>query len=215
MDMSITSTRELAAHGPVIPVLVIDRLDDAVPLAQALVQGGVYMLEVTLRTPVALRAIEAMVRHVPQAIVGAGTLRDAADVHAACAAGAVFGVSPGYRQSVAATCRDRGLALLPGVATAGELMAAREDGHDFVKVFPAAAIGGPALLRAWAGPFPDVWFCPTGGLTAATAPDYLALPQVPVCGGSWLTPADAVAARDWGRIRALAEQAGRLRPAAR
>lgn len=213
MGVNLASPRELAAHGPVIPVLVIDRLADAVPMARALVEGGVRVLEVTLRTPVALQAIGAMVREVPQAIVGAGTLRDAAEVRAAHAAGAVFGVSPGYTRSVSQACREARLPLLPGVATAGELMAAREDGHDFVKVFPAAAIGGPALLRAWAGPFPEMWFCPTGGLTAATAPAYLALAQVPVCGGSWLTPADAVAAGDWARIRALAAQAHGLRGA--
>lgn len=206
-----TTTRSLAAHGPVIPVIVLERVDDAVPLARALLDGGVRVLEVTLRTPAALACIEAISRALPEAIVGAGTIRSAADARAARDAGAVFGVSPGYTAAVGAACRDVGLPLLPGVATAGEVMAAQADGIDFVKFFPAEAAGGVKLLKAWAGPFPDVAFCPTGGLTLANAPQYLALPNVPVCGGSWLTPADAVAAGDWPRIAALAREAASLR----
>ena len=204
-------TRELAAHGPVIPVIVLQRLEDAVPLAQALVAGGVRVLEVTLRTPVALAAIERIVREVPEALVGAGTVRSAADAQAAAAAGCRFAVSPGYTDSVGRACRALGLPLLPGVATAGEVMQAQEGGYDFLKFFPAGAAGGVPMLKALAGPFPDVLFCPTGGLTPANAPEYLALPSVPVCGGSWLTPADAVAAGDWARITALARAAGALR----
>lgn len=205
------NTLELASHGPVIPVIVIDRLEDAVPLARALVAGGVKVLEVTLRTPVALAAIEAMAREVPGAIVGAGTIRSAADARAARQAGAVFGVSPGYTAEVGAACRDVGLPLLPGVATASEVMAAQADGLSFLKFFPATAAGGIPMLKALAGPFPDVAFCPTGGITLQSAPEFLALPNVKVCGGSWLTPADAVKAGDWGRITRLAAEAAALR----
>jgi len=205
--------RELAAHGPVIPVIVLQRLEDAVPLARALVAGGVRVLEVTLRTPVALAAIERIVQEVPEALVGAGTVRSAADAQAAAAAGSRFAVSPGYTESVGHACRALGLPLLPGVASASEVMQAQDGGYGFLKFFPASAAGGVPMLKALAGPFPDVLFCPTGGLTPATAPEYLALPNVPVCGGSWLTPADAVAAGDWARITALARAAGRLRQA--
>ncbi|MEK8046484.1 bifunctional 4-hydroxy-2-oxoglutarate aldolase/2-dehydro-3-deoxy-phosphogluconate aldolase [Ideonella margarita] len=204
------NTLDLVTHGPVIPVIVIDRLEDAVPLAEALVAGGVRVLEVTLRTPVALEAIRAMCA-VPGAIVGAGTIRSAADARAAKAAGAVFGVSPGYTAEVGAACREVGLPLLPGVATASEVMAAQADGLNFLKFFPATAAGGIPMLKALAGPFPDVVFCPTGGITPATAPDFLGLPNVKVCGGSWLTPADAVKAGDWARITQLAKEAGALR----
>lgn len=211
-DKTMQSTLDLAAHGPVIPVIVIQRLQDAVPLAQALVAGGVRVLEVTLRTPVALAAIEAIVRAVPQAIVGAGTIRSAADARAARDAGSLFGVSPGYTAEVGAACRAAGLPLLPGVASASEVMAAQADGLAFLKFFPAAAAGGIPMLKALAGPFPDVMFCPTGGITPETAPQFLALPNVAVCGGSWLTPHDAVQAGDWGRITQLARAASALRP---
>ncbi|MEO7057053.1 MAG: bifunctional 4-hydroxy-2-oxoglutarate aldolase/2-dehydro-3-deoxy-phosphogluconate aldolase [Caldimonas sp.] len=202
---------KLASFGPVIPVIVIDRLDDAVPMARALLAGGVRVLEVTLRTPVALAAIEAIARDVPDAIVGAGTVRTAVDARAAIDAGARFAVSPGCSERVAAACRDVGLALLPGAATASEVMQAAELGFDFLKFFPAAAAGGPALLRALAGPFPDIIFCPTGGVTASSAGDYLSLANVAVVGGSWLTPADALRARDWPRIEQLAREATALR----
>ncbi len=208
------NTLELMAHGTVIPVIVIHRLADAVPLAQALVDGGVRVLEVTLRTAVGLACIEAIARHVPGAIVGAGTIRSAADARAAKSAGSVFGVSPGYTAAVGAACREVGLPLLPGVATAGEVMAAQADGIDFLKFFPATAAGGIPMLKALAGPFPDVVFCPTGGITVQTAPQFLALANVKVCGGSWLTPQDAVDAGDWARITQLAREASAIsRPA--
>ena len=205
------STLELANHGPVIPVIVIQRLQDAVPLAQALVAGGVRVLEVTMRTPVALAAIEAIARSVPGAIVGAGTIRSAADARAARQAGSAFGVSPGYTSEVGAACREVGLPLLPGVATASEVMAAQADGLGFLKFFPATAAGGIPMLKALGGPFPDVVFCPTGGITLESAPQFLALPNVKVCGGSWLTPQDAVDAGDWARITRLATAASALR----
>jgi len=181
-----------------------------VPLARALVAGGVRVLEVTLRTPVALAAIEAIARAVPQAIVGVGTVRSAADARAAKSAGAVFAVSPGYTAAVGAACRELGLPLLPGAATASEVMAAQADGLSFLKFFPATAAGGIPMLKALGGPFPDVMFCPTGGITAETAPQFLALPNVKVCGGSWLTPAGALTRGDWAAITALALAASKL-----
>jgi 2-dehydro-3-deoxyphosphogluconate aldolase/(4S)-4-hydroxy-2-oxoglutarate aldolase len=207
----IKDTLALVALGPVIPVIVLQRLEHAVPMARALVAGGVRVLEVTLRTPVALACMEAIAREVPEAIVGAGTLRTVADVRAARDAGCQFGVSPGYTSLIGAACRDAALPLLPGVATASEVMAANADGVGFLKFFPATAAGGTGMLRALAGPFPDVVFCPTGGITAETAPQFLALPNVKVCGGSWLTPADALSSGDWARITRLAREASALR----
>jgi 2-dehydro-3-deoxyphosphogluconate aldolase / (4S)-4-hydroxy-2-oxoglutarate aldolase len=205
------NTLDLVRHGPVIPVIVIQHLDDAVPMARALVDGGVKVLEVTLRTQVALQCMEAIARAVPEALVGAGTIRSVVDAQRARDAGCVFGVSPGYSHDIGTYCRNIGLPLLPGVATASEVMAANADGYDFLKFFPATAAGGIPMLKALAGPFPDVAFCPTGGITLETAPAFLALPNVKVCGGSWLTPADAVAAKDWKRITALAKEASALR----
>lgn len=204
-------TTSLAGHGPVIPVIVVQRLEQAVPLARALVEGGVKVLEVTLRTPVALAAIEAIARAVPEAVVGAGTLRLPADAKAARDAGSRFAVSPGYTVALGAACREAGLPLLPGVATGSEVMAAMADGLRFLKFFPAVQAGGIPMLKALAGPFPDIAFCPTGGITPETAPHFLALPNVAVCGGSWLTPADAVEQGDWARITRLAREAQALR----
>ena len=202
---------ELARHGPVIPVVVIERAEQAVPMARALFEGGIRVVEVTLRTPAAIAAIAAIAQAIPEVIVGAGTVRNGADARAALAAGARFGVSPGFSPHVAAACREIGLALLPGVATASEVMQAADDGFRFLKFFPASAAGGTAMLKAWASVFADVSFCPTGGISAGSAPDYLALANVKVVGGSWLTPADALAAADWPRIEALAREATALR----
>ena len=196
---------DLVSYGPVIPVIVIHRIEDAVPLARALVAGGVRVLEVTLRTPIALACMREIVRSVPGAIVGAGTIRSVADAEAAKDAGCQFGVSPGYGTDIGHACRNMGLPLLPGVATASEVMAANADGYTFLKFFPATAAGGIPMLMALAGPFPDIAFCPTGGITPQTAPQFLALPNVKVCGGSWLTPADALERGDWARITALAK----------
>lgn len=205
------NTLELVSHGPVIPVIVIHRLEDAVPMAQALVDGGVRVLEVTLRTPIALQCMAAIAKAVPQAILGAGTVRSAADAQAAKDAGCTFAVSPGYTRAVGDACREIGLPLLPGTVTGSEVMQANADGYFFLKFFPAMQAGGVEMLKALAGPFSDVVFCPTGGITLATAPEFLALPNVEVCGGSWLTPADAVAAKDWARITRLAKEASALR----
>jgi 2-dehydro-3-deoxyphosphogluconate aldolase / (4S)-4-hydroxy-2-oxoglutarate aldolase len=205
------NTLDLVSHGPVIPVIVINRLADAVPMARALVDGGVRVLEVTLRTPIALQCMEVIARDVPEAILGAGTVRSAADAQAAKDAGCTFAVSPGYTASIGQACRAIGLPLLPGTATGSEVMQANADGYFFLKFFPAMQAGGIAMLKALGGPFTDVVFCPTGGITLASAPEFLALPNVKVCGGSWLTPSDAVAAQDWTRITQLAREASALR----
>ncbi|WP_395689025.1 bifunctional 4-hydroxy-2-oxoglutarate aldolase/2-dehydro-3-deoxy-phosphogluconate aldolase [Caenimonas koreensis] len=209
MAVTLTSP-EVMNDAPVIPVIVLNDVTHAVPLARALVAGGIRMLEVTLRTPVALACIEAIAREVPDAVAGAGTVRSASDAQAAALAGARFAVSPGYTHAVGRACREAGLPLLPGVATGGEIMAAQEDGYSELKFFPAMQAGGAAMLRAWHGPFGDVRFCPTGGVTLANAPELLALPNVACVGGSWLTPADAIAQGDWARITQLARQATAL-----
>ena len=190
--------------APVIPVIVLHDPAHAVPMARALVAGGIRMLEVTLRTAQALACIEAIARDVPEAVVGAGTVRSRADAQAAAMAGARFAVSPGYTPALGQACRDVGLALLPGVATGSEIMMAREDGWTELKFFPALQAGGVAMLKAWSGPFFDVQFCPTGGVTLQNAPDFLALPNVVCVGGSWLVPADALVQGDWTRIAELA-----------
>jgi len=204
---------QVMADAPVIPVIVLTETAHAVPLARALVAAGIRMLEVTLRTPVALACIEAIAREVPEAVVGAGTVRSAADAQAAAMAGARFAVSPGYTHAVGKACRDLELPLLPGVATGSEIMAAQQDGYTALKFFPAIQAGGLAMLKAWQGPFGDVKFCPTGGITAVNAPDFLALAHVVCVGGSWLTPADALAQGDWARITQLARDAAALRRA--
>ncbi|MCY1167862.1 MAG: bifunctional 4-hydroxy-2-oxoglutarate aldolase/2-dehydro-3-deoxy-phosphogluconate aldolase [Pseudomonadota bacterium] len=215
MDVNLDVSGRLTAlqlmlDSPVIPVIVLDDTNQAVPLARALLAGGIRMLEVTLRTPQALACIEAIARGVPEVVVGAGTVRSAADAQACAMAGARFAVSPGYTHSVGQACRDAGLALLPGVATGSEIMAAQEDGLTELKFFPAMQAGGPAMLKAWNGPFGDVRFCPTGGVTVANAPEFLALPNVLCVGGSWLTPADTLARGNWSHVTALAFQACRL-----
>lgn len=202
---------QVMQDAPVIPVIVLNDAAHAVPMARALVAGGIRMLEVTLRTPQALACIEAIAREVPDAVVGAGTVRTKADAQAAANAGSRFAVSPGYTSAVGQACRDAGLALLPGVATGSEIMMAQEDGFTELKFFPAVQAGGAAMLKAWGGPFFDVRFCPTGGVTLQNAPEFLALPNVVCVGGSWLVPADAVAAGDWGRVVALAQATHALR----
>ncbi len=208
---AILTAADVMRDAPVIPVIVLDDVAQAVPLARALVEGGIRMLEVTLRTPAALACIEAIAREVPAAVAGAGTVRSAADAKAAAAAGARFAVSPGYTHAVGQACRDLGLPLLPGVATSSEIMRAQDDGYTELKFFPAMQAGGPAMLKAWHGPFQEVRFCPTGGVSAANASEFLALPNVLCVGGSWLTPADAVKAGDWQRITKLAREAVALR----
>ena len=207
------TARDVMRDAPVIPVIVVQDAAQAVPLARALVAGGIRMLEVTLRTPVALEALRAIAQEVPEAVVGAGTVRSAADAKAAAQAGARFAVSPGFTVALSRACRDLGLPLLPGVATGSEIMMAQDEGHDALKFFPALQAGGTAMLKAWAGPFAEVSFCPTGGVSPANAQEFLALPNVACVGGSWLTPADALLANDWARISGLALEARALKPA--
>ena len=191
----------------VVPVLTIDREDDALPLARALFDGGLRLIEVTLRTPAAPAAIAAIAGELPQIVVGAGTVQRPADVVQACAAGAQFLVSPGMTAELAAAALATALPYLPGVATPSEVMAARDIGISFLKLFPAEAVGGLALLRALAPVFSGIAFCPTGGIDERSAGEYLALPNVPMVGGSWMAPKEAVAAGDWARVRRLAERA--------
>lgn len=203
--------RDLAAFGPIVPVIVVDDPQQAVPLARALLAGGVRVLELTLRTPAALQVIERLVAEVPEAIVGAGTVCEPAQAQAAVQAGSRFLVSPGFDPEIARVAADLGVPLLPGVATASEVMAARRAGLDFLKFFPAVPAGGVPMLKALYGPFPDIAFCPTGGLQPHNVGEFLALPNVLMCGGSWLTPAEAVATADWACIRSLAAGAQALR----
>ena len=203
-------TIELVKYGPVIPVIVIEDIDDAVPMAKALLAGGIKVLEVTLRTSCALKAIEMIVNEVPDAIVGAGTLRTKSDATNAKLAGSQFAVSPGYTNEMGMICKDIELPLLPGVSTGGEVMNANNDGYYFLKLFPAVAVGGINLLKGFSGPFSDVQFCPTGGVTVDSAPDFLALPNVPVCGGTWLTPKNLIKNKDWSAITELAKQASSI-----
>ena len=202
--------REICAAAPVIPVLVIDEAEHARPLAETLVAGSLPVLEVTLRTPAALAAIERMAR-VPGAVVGAGTLLTPDDVGAAKAAGARFGVSPGATEALLAACEAEGLPLLPGAATASEAMALLARGYDMLKFFPAEPAGGVAALRALGGPLPALSFCPTGGIGPDNAGAYLALGNVACVGGSWVAPAGAAAAGRWAEIETLAREAARLR----
>lgn len=195
---------------PVIPVIVLNDVNHAVPMARALVAGGLRMLEITLRTPVALECMRRIAAEVPEAVVGAGTIRSVADARAALDAGAVFGVSPGYTSTIGRACQDMGLPLLPGVATGSEIMTAQEDGYTELKFFPAMQAGGPNLLKAWAGPFADIKFCPTGGVTLENAPTLLALPNVAVVGGTWLTPAKLMEQGDWAAITRMATEAAAL-----
>ena len=198
--------------APVVPVIVLHQLQHAVPLARALVAGGIRMLEVTLRTPAALACIEAIARELPEAVVGAGTVRSAADARDAAGAGARFLVSPGLTAAVAQAGRDVRLPLLPGVATASDILHAQEAGLQTLKFFPAFQAGGTAMLKAWQGPFGDVRFCPTGGIHAGNALEFLALANVACVGGSWLVPQDALEQGDWERITALARAAKALQP---
>ncbi|MBU8549444.1 bifunctional 4-hydroxy-2-oxoglutarate aldolase/2-dehydro-3-deoxy-phosphogluconate aldolase [Streptomyces sp. Babs14] len=207
MRSPLPSVLDLA---PVVPVVVVDDLADAVPLARALVAGGLPAIEVTLRTPVALDAIRAIAAEVPDAVVGAGTVVTAEQVAEVVAAGARFLVSPGWTDALLTAMRDSGVPFLPGVSTTSEVVALLERGVQEMKFFPAEAAGGTAYLKALAAPLPQARFCPTGGIGPASAPRYLALPNVGCVGGSWMLPKDAVADRDWGRVEALAREAAGL-----
>ncbi|MFF7248523.1 bifunctional 4-hydroxy-2-oxoglutarate aldolase/2-dehydro-3-deoxy-phosphogluconate aldolase [Embleya sp. NPDC008237] len=203
-----TSALDLA---PVIPVVIVDDVESAVPLARALVAGGLPAVEVTLRTPAALGAIERIVAEVEGAFVGAGTVLTPDQAKAAADAGARFLVTPGCTETLYGALVDTGLSFLPGTSTVSEVLRLRELGVREMKFFPAEASGGAPYLKSLASPVPDVRFCPTGGITPASAPTYLALPNVACVGGSWMLPADAVASRDWARVEKLAREASGLR----
>ena len=210
--MSSSETERLDAGSvlalaPVVPVLTIPDLASAIPLASALVNGGLPVLEVTLRTPAGLDAITAIGEAVPGAVVGAGTVRSAAEFEAAVAAGSRFVVSPGLTEGLLEAASQSSVPLIPGVATASELMRAREAGFDHVKFFPAEAAGGVKTLKALGGPFPDMRFCPTGGVSLSNLADYLALKSVVTVGGTWMTPTQAVEEGDWSSIESLARDA--------
>jgi 2-dehydro-3-deoxyphosphogluconate aldolase/(4S)-4-hydroxy-2-oxoglutarate aldolase len=195
---------EIMQAGPVVPIMTIDKLAHAVPLARALVAGGVRVLEIVLRTPVAIDAIRAIVREVPQAITGAGTVLNAHDLRAVTAAGAVFAISPGLTTELLDAALQGPIALIPGIATISELMLGFDKGYRQFKFFPAEAAGGIAMLKAIGGPFPQVSFCPTGGITAANYRDYLALNNVACVGGSWIVASDLIEAQNWDAITDLA-----------
>lgn len=200
----MSKIREICQSVPVIPVLVVEDVAHAEPLATALVAGGLNVLEVTLRTEAALEVIKAM-SEVPGSIVGAGTVLTAADVKAVKASGAQFAVSPGATDELLEAAKEEGLPLLPGAVTASEVMKLMALDYDMLKFFPAQAAGGVPMLKSWSGPLPDIAFCPTGGINLGNASEYLALPNVACVGGSWLAPSAMVEAGDWEGIRQLAE----------
>lgn len=204
-------SRSLLDLVPVVPVVVLDDLDAAVPMARALAGGGVPVVELTLRTPVALDAVRRIAEEVPEVVVGAGTIVEPGQAKQAADAGAQFLVSPGSTPRLLDEMTDTGLPFLPGVATVSEMLALLDRGVTEMKLFPAEAVGGRALLKAVSSPVPAARFCPTGGITAATAPDYLALPNVGCVGGSWITPQDALARHDWDAVRDLASATTVLR----
>ncbi|MBV1947522.1 bifunctional 4-hydroxy-2-oxoglutarate aldolase/2-dehydro-3-deoxy-phosphogluconate aldolase [Streptomyces sp. BV129] len=213
MTSPVPSPASVLDLAPVLPVVVLSDAADAVPLARALVAGGLPAIEVTLRTPAALDGIRAIAEEVPEAVVGAGTVITPEQVTRCVTAGARFLVSPGWTETLLAAMRGSGVPFLPGVSTASEVVALLERGVREMKFFPAQAAGGAAYLKSLAGPLPDARFCPTGGIAEASAPEYLALPNVGCVGGSWMVPADAVAAGDWARIEELARGAAGLRDA--
>ena len=206
----MTDIRSILALGPVMPVIVIDNADDAVPLAQALIAGGIHAIEVTLRTPAALDAMAAIAHDVPDMVIGAGTVLDGAQAKAARDAGAVFAVSPGATDDLISGCADAGIALLPGAASASEAMALYEKGFDVQKFFPAVPAGGAPFLKSLASPLPQISFCPTGGIGPAKVNDFLSLPNVVCVGGSWIASAGDIASHNWETITKTASQAASL-----
>ncbi len=199
--------RDILNASPVMPVMVIQNLEDAVPLAQALVAGGIRVLEITLRTPIALEAIKLISQEVKEAIVGAGTIINPTQLQAAEEAGAVFAISPGLTPTLLQSAIEGNIALIPGIATLSELMQGLEYGLDHFKFFPAEAAGGVPMLKAIAGPIPQVTFCPTGGISPENYNTYLQLGNVACVGGSWLAPADVVKAKNWAKVTELAKLA--------
>ncbi|MFE3172548.1 bifunctional 4-hydroxy-2-oxoglutarate aldolase/2-dehydro-3-deoxy-phosphogluconate aldolase [Amycolatopsis sp. NPDC059090] len=207
----MTTGTDLLALSPVMPVVVIDDVDDAVPTARALHAGGIGVIELTLRTPVALAAIERVAKEVPDIVVGAGTVTSPEQAKQAADAGAKFLVTPGCTDAVLDAAFATGLPFLPGAATVSEAMRLAERGLSALKFFPAEASGGAAFLKSIAGPLPQLQFCPTGGITVSSAPSYLALPNVGCIGGSWLTPSKLLSAKDFAAVEKLAAEAAALR----
>jgi len=205
------TTRDLPMLGAVIPVIVIDSVGDALPLAEALLNGGLRVLEMTLRTPIALEAISEIAKRFPEAVVGAGTIRSFADLQRAKDCGAQFCVSPGYTSAIGIASQQIQMPLLPGVSTASELMQASSDGFDFLKLFPAEVVGGVNLLKAWTSPFPDIAFCTTGGITNEKAVEYLSLSNVACIGGSWLASTQLIREKNWQKVRELSVLASALK----
>ena len=203
----LRSSADIFAQGPVVPVLVIKELDYAVPLAKALIAGGIKVLEVTLRTPVAIDVIAKIAKEVPEAVIGAGTVTNAEQLQAVTEAGAQFAISPGLTPELLKAGKQGSIALIPGIASISELMTGLDHGYDHFKFFPAEASGGIKAIKSISGPFPDVTFCPTGGISQNNYLDYLSLPNIKCVGGSWLAPEDAMAAGYWHRITELAEDA--------
>jgi 2-dehydro-3-deoxyphosphogluconate aldolase/(4S)-4-hydroxy-2-oxoglutarate aldolase len=201
---------QILALGPVMPVIVIDDSDKAIPLAESLLEGGIRTIEITLRTPAALDAISAVAGRCPDITIGAGTVNRAELAHQARGAGATFAVSPGTTQDVISGCRDAGLPLLPGAATVSEMMTLKDEGFSAVKFFPANASGGTAFIKALASPLPGVSVCPTGGIAQDTAPEWLALSNVPCVGGSWVASQAAIADGDFAGIASRAAAAATL-----
>lgn len=206
----MTAIRDILTASPVMPVIVLDNVDDAVPLAEALVSGGIRVLEVTMRTSAALDCVRAIRAAVPNAIVGVGTITNIADMDAAREAGAAFGVSPGTTPELLRHAATTGFSFLPGSMTPSDVMRALDAGFTAMKLFPAKQAGGIEMLKALGGPFPQVMFCPTGGIDAESAPGFLALPNVACVGGSWLSPAALIANKDWNEIRRRAHAAALL-----
>ncbi|CAH9050983.1 2-dehydro-3-deoxy-phosphogluconate aldolase [Pseudoalteromonas holothuriae] len=205
------SIEKILSSAPVVPVVVIDNLDDAAPLAQALYNGGLKALEITLRTPVAAQAVKIMKETVPDAYVGTGTVVDKATFEASVAAGADFMVSPGVNDELLALAKESDIPFLPGAATPSEVMKLSSYGFKFLKFFPAEAAGGAAMLKSIGGPLPHITFCPTGGITLESAPKYLALNNVICVGGTWMLDKQLIANKDWQAIEALAKQASEVK----
>jgi 2-dehydro-3-deoxyphosphogluconate aldolase/(4S)-4-hydroxy-2-oxoglutarate aldolase len=199
--------KELFAMGPIVPVLVIDKVEDALPIAEALLTAGIKVLEVTLRTPAALDVISAIAKELPEAVVGSGTVANRHQLQQSIDAGAKFAISPGLTPDLLQAGNESSIALIPGISSVSDLMGAYDLGYDHLKFFPAEASGGVNAIKSIGGPFPDITFCPTGGINLKNVRDYLALSNVACCGGSWLVPNEAVAAKNWAEITKLSNEA--------
>jgi len=207
MNNWIFSSEEIFNQGPVVPVLVIENVEDAVPIAKALIAGGINVLEVTLRTEAAMDVIRVIAKELPEAYIGAGTVTNREQLKAVTEAGAKFAISPGLTADLLQAGKEGTIPLIPGISNISDLMTAKDAGYDHLKFFPAEAAGGVNALKSIGGPFPDISFCPTGGISPSNYKEYLSLPNVKCCGGSWLAPADVIENKQWSKITELAKQA--------